>query len=267
MTNKIVFIPGGIAGIGRATARAFAAQGATVFVTSRTAPPGIDANGIEVLNMEASSEESVAATIAAIIAKAGRIDVLVYSIGLGMMGAAEEQSIADGATIMETNFWGAVRTIKATLPLMRGQGGGHIIAMSSAGGFMGFPYSAFYSASKFALSGYCEALQLEVKPFNIHVSIIEPAGVLTHIVGNVPLAATRLPAYAETRARLMESMNKMMKSGLAPEAVAKVILGVASTANPGLRFKVGGPAKGMATMARFAPEPVKAFITRKMLDL
>ena len=264
---RVALITGGIAGIGRATANLLTAEGYRVFVTSRSHPQGADPSGIEVLAFSADSDQSAADCIAAVMSKAGRIDVLVNNIGTGMLGAAEEQSIAEGDHIFQTNFWGAVRMIKSVLPIMRAQGGGRIISMSSVGGMLGFPYSAFYSASKFALEGYCEALQLEVRPFNIHVTLIEPAGVLTPVAGNVPKAALMLQPYAETRTKMAMQMDKMMKAGMPAEVVARAINLTLKSKNPKLRYKVGVPANILGLILRLAPEPILVAVKQRMLNM
>jgi short-subunit dehydrogenase len=266
-THRVALITGGIAGIGRATADLLSAEGYRVFVTSRSDAHGASTSGIELLKFEANSDASAAACVAALMDRAGRIDVLVNNIGTGMLGAAEEQSIAEGEHILQTNFWGAVRMIKSVLPIMRVQGGGRIINMSSVGGIFGFPYSAFYSASKFALEGYCDALQLEVRPFGIYVSLVEPAGVLTPVAGNVPKAALMLPAYSQTREKMGVQMDKMMKAGMPAEKVARKILNILSTENPKLRYKVGVPARILALMFRLAPEFLFTGVKRRLLNI
>lgn len=266
-TPRVALITGGIAGIGRATANLLTAEGYRVFVTSRSHQQGTDPSGIEVLNFSADSDQSAADCTAAVISQAGRIDVLINNIGTGMLGAAEEQSIAEGEHILQTNFWGAVRMIKSVLPIMRAQGGGRIISMSSVGGLLGFPYSAFYSASKFALEGYCDALQLEVKPFGIHVSLVEPAGVLTPVAGNVPKAALTLPPYAQTRTKMGLQMDKMMKAGMPAETVAMAIKQILEKANPKLHYKVGTPARILGLILRLAPEPVLIAVKRRLLNM
>jgi NAD(P)-dependent dehydrogenase (short-subunit alcohol dehydrogenase family) len=266
-TPRVALITGGIAGIGRATANLLTAEGYRVFVTSRSHQQGVDASGIEVLKFSAESDQSATDCVAALIDKTGRIDVLINNIGTGMLGAAEEQSIAEGEHILQTNFWGAVRMIKSVLPIMRAQGGGRIISMSSVGGLLGFPYSAFYSASKFALEGYCDALQLEVKPFGIHVSLVEPAGVLTPVAGNVPKAALTLPPYAQTRTKMGLQMDKMMKAGMPAETVAMAIKQILEKANPKLHYKVGTPARILGLILRLAPEPVLIAAKRRLLNM
>jgi len=264
---RVAVITGGIAGIGRATANLLTAEGYRVFVTSRSHQQSSDASGIEVLKFSADSDESAADCVAAVINRTGRIDVLINNIGTGMLGAAEEQSIAEGEHILQTNFWGAVRMIKSVLPIMRAQGGGRIISMSSVGGLFGFPYSAFYSASKFALEGYCDSLQLEVRPFGIHVSLIEPAGVLTPVAGNVPKAALTLQPYAQTRTKMGLQMDKMMKAGMPAETVATAINLILKSSNPKLRYKVGAPARVLGILLRLAPESIFMAVKRRLLNM
>lgn len=264
---RVALITGGKAGIGRSTAGLLTAEGYRVFVTSRDSAQGTDTSGIEMLKFEANSDSSASNCVAALMDKAGRIDVLMNNIGTGMLGAAEEQSIAEGEHILQTNFWGAVRMIKTVLPIMRAQQSGRIISMSSVGGIVGFPYSAFYTASKFALEGYCEALQLEVRPFGIYVSLIEPAGVLTPVAGNVPKAELMLDAYSETRMKIGLQIDKMMRGGMPAEKVASAISAILKAENPKLRYKVGTPALFLGLFERLAPEFMFTAIKKRLLNI
>ena len=118
----------------------------------------------------------------------GRLDAVVACAGWGLAGAVEQTPMADAQDQFETNFWGAVRVVQQALPAMRRQGRGRIVLMSSIGGIVGHPFQAFYSASKFALEGYGEALAYEVAPFGIQVTLVEPGNVRHR--ASPPTAAT-----------------------------------------------------------------------------
>ena len=265
--QRVALITGGSRGIGRAISSRLAADGYRVFVTSRSAAPGVIAPGIELVKLDTTDEASVLACVQTVIDKAGRIDVLMNSIGNGMIGAVEEVSEKEARVVVEDLFWAAVRMIQAVLPGMREQGGGRIVSMSSVGGLMGFPFSAFYSAGKFALEGFCEALHIEVKQFGIHVSLIEPFGVNTHVAGNVPMAARVLPAYGDTRHTVARDVEQSMRKGLAPDVVGQAVAGVLADPSPRLRYLVGGPARVMSTFLRLAPESLITWAKRKMSKL
>ena len=265
--GRVALITGGNGGIGRATADRLARDGYRVFVTSRSAVPGPIAPGIELIRLNTHDNASVAACVQEVITQAGRIDVLVNSIGNGLIGAVEEVSDDEARLVVEDVFWSMARVIQAVIPHMREKGGGRIISMSSLGGLMGFPFSAFYCAGKYAMEGFCEALHLEVRQFGIGVSLIEPAGVHTPVAGNVPMAAIALPAYGGIRYKVAKDVENMMRSGLAPADVAEAIVRALADRKPRVRYLVGGPAKAMGLFLRFAPERLITLAKRKMNGL
>src|SRR5258708_2857010 len=183
-SNQVALVTGASSGIGQATAELLAANGFTVFGTSRT--PEKLARSFKWLPLDVHSDASVEAAIQALLEQAGRIDVLVNNAGYSQVGAIEESSIADIQAQLDTNLLGVLRMIKAVLPVMRQQGSGRIINVSSVVGHVAPPYVGVYSASKFALEGLSEALREEVRPFGVEVSLIEPAFVKTHIVSEQP---------------------------------------------------------------------------------
>ncbi len=163
-TAGSVLITGASAGIGLATADRLHAAGWKVTGASRR---GTSPGGWTPMVMNVDSDESVRSCVAAMLAGAGRIDALVAAAGWGLAGAAEQCSMAEAKAQLETNFWGCVRVVQQVLPAMRSQGRGRIVLISSIGGVIGIPFQAFYSASKFALEGYGEALAYEVAPFGV----------------------------------------------------------------------------------------------------
>jgi len=127
------------------------------------------------LRLDVRSDDSVLACVQAAIDRAGRLDVLVNNAAYELGGAVEEVSLAEAKAQFETNFFGVVRMVKAVLPSMRQERRGQIINVSSFSGLSAIPFMGIYSASKFALEGFTEALRMEVKPFNIRVSLTEAA--------------------------------------------------------------------------------------------
>src|SRR5262245_58411020 len=165
--QKVVLITGASSGVGHTTARLLSQSGYRVFGTSRN-PGGAEATpGVATLALDVCSDDSVAACVKAVVADAGRIDVLVNNAAYELAGAAEETTIDEAKAQFETNFFGVVRMVKAVLPSMRRQKHGRIVNVSSLSGVSSIPFMGMYSASKFALEGFSEALQLEVSPFNI----------------------------------------------------------------------------------------------------
>jgi NAD(P)-dependent dehydrogenase (short-subunit alcohol dehydrogenase family) len=156
-SNRVALVTGASSGIGQATAELLAARGFTVFGTSR-APTQVDST-YRWLPLDVRSDASVEAAVQSLLEQAGRIDVLVNNAGFAQVGAIEESSIADVQAQFDTNLFGALRVIKAVLPVMRQQGSGRIINVSSVVGQVAPPYMGVYATSKFALEGLSEALR------------------------------------------------------------------------------------------------------------
>jgi short-subunit dehydrogenase len=125
------------------------------------------------LPLDVRAEDSVRECVEAVMNRSGRLDVVINNAGYELAGAVEELSSEEARAQFETNFFGVVRMVNAVLPRMRQQQRGHIINVSSLSGLTAIPFLGIYSASKFALEGYPEALRQEVKPFNIQVSLTE----------------------------------------------------------------------------------------------
>lgn len=197
-------ITGVSSGFGEALAKAVIEKGDTVAATFRKQKQA-DAfslqygeSGLGVM-MDVTDEEQVKAGVQQAVSTFGRIDVLVNNAGYGTIGAVEEFSMEEIRAQMETNYFGAVLLTKDVLPLMRQQGGGHILQISSAAGFKATGGFGIYNASKFALEGFSEALAQEVSPFNIKVVIVQPGPFRTKFAaGSVKLAAQRMDEYKQT---------------------------------------------------------------------
>lgn len=250
--GPVVLITGASSGIGLATATLLAAEGYRVFGTSRSAQASAS-GAVRALVLDVTEQASVDACVREVVRAAGRIDVLVNNAGTGIAGAAEETSVDEAQDVHDTNLWGAVRMIRAVLPVMRQQGSGRIVNMSSAGGFIGIPFRGAYCASKFALEGYCEALRYEVRPFGIHVSLVEPTGVKTPAGDHVPNAADLLDAYATRREPFTANFNRSMQDGMPADRVARTIAGIIKKKQPRLRYRVGAQAKALNLLRRTLP--------------
>src|SRR5229473_7515966 len=172
-TPKVALVTGASSGFGLATAALLAAQGFLVFGTSR-APAHNEAGSFELLPLDIDSETSVQTCIQTILERTGRIDLLVNNAGFAQGGALEETSLEDARAQFETNVFGVLRMLKAVIPVMRQQGSGQIITVSSLLGVVAMPYLGLYSSSKFALEGMIEGLYHELRPFHIKVSLVEP---------------------------------------------------------------------------------------------
>ena len=175
--NKVIVITGGTSGIGLETAKALAAQGCTVYELSRR-DAGADAR-IRHIRADVTDEAQCRAAVDEIVRREGRIDVLINNAGFGISGAIEFTDTADAQRQFDVNFFGMVRMNKAVLPVMRRQGGGRIISMSSVAAPIAIPFQAYYSASKAAVRTYMLALAPEVKPVGIETCAIMPGDIST----------------------------------------------------------------------------------------
>jgi short-subunit dehydrogenase len=265
--KKIVLITGVSSGIGQATARLLAQRGFTVFGTSRN-PSSIETmSGVEVLPLDVCSDEAVKACLNTLLKKMGRLDILINNAGYVLRGAIEEPTLEESKAQFETNLFGVVRMVKGVLPIMRRQGSGQIINISSGMGIVSSPFAGYYSASKFALEGYTEALRHEVKPFNLQVSLVEPGFIKTNVWHNVKEAVNRISDYDPWRQRVLEVRHQFEEKALEPTVVAEVILRIVESKSPRLRHTVGSDVARISWMRRFLPEAMFEKGVRRTLHL
>jgi NAD(P)-dependent dehydrogenase (short-subunit alcohol dehydrogenase family) len=209
--------------------------------------------GIERLVLDVRDQGSIDAAIAEVQQKAGRIDVLVNNAGGVLQGAIEETDTKQAQALFDVNFFGAARMTRAVLPVMRGQGSGRILMMSSVLGFLPSPFSGYYSASKHALEGYSESLDHEVRPFGVRVVLIEPGFMKTRIDQNAAVATSKIEAYAAVRERVEASVIAGVEKGDDPALVARAVVEAATVTKPKLRYTVGKGAGTLATLRSFLP--------------
>ncbi|WP_439894045.1 oxidoreductase (plasmid) [Ralstonia sp. 25C] len=256
--SKVVVITGVSSGIGRATAAKFAVQGCRVFGTVRNLARTQPIAGVELVQMDIRDEASVQQGIETIIARAQRIDVLVNSAGVGLLGAIEETSIAEAQTLFDTNVFGILRTTQAVLPHMRAQRSGRIVNISSVLGFLPAPYMGLYSASKHAVEGMSETLDHEVRKFGIRVSLVEPSFTKTSLDANAPHAASKVSAYDAERGVVSQAIQKSIQKAPDPDGVASTIVDAALGAWK-MRRTPKGEASLLSKLRRFMPAgPVDA---------
>lgn len=205
-----------------------------------------DSLPLEVLQLDVIDDKSVADAIDMISNRHRRIDVLVNNAGYDMHGAVEDLSIDEIKTQFETNFFGAVRLMKAVLPLMRKQRSGIIVNVSSIGGRIGVPLNSAYTSSKFALEGFSESMKYELEGFGIRVILIEPGAVKTNFLENIKWAqeAVKLDSpYAELSKKVSEGVRESFKqASSSPLQVAEAILNAIKSENPNTRYLVGDDA-------------------------
>lgn len=235
--QRTALITGASSGIGRATARLFAGKGFRVFGTSRRQQP--DEDGIEMLQLDVRSDDSIHRAVEEVIARAGRVDVLINNAGVLQFGLAEETTMEEVRSVFETNYFGPVRVVKAVLPHMRASRNGRIINVGSLAAWVGEPGEASYSASKAALARFSEALHHEAWPLGIHVSLVEPAAFKTRVLEKASVSGRRIDDYNLVRNASHIILQESLRKGGDPRRVARLILKVALSRSPRFRYGTG----------------------------
>lgn len=235
--SKIILITGASSGIGKASAEYLTKQGYTVFGTSRYPGSYPAPENFTMLQMDVTDETTIANAIAKIIETEGHLDVLINNAGYGIAGTIEDTSIDKVQEQFDTLFFGTVRVINKVLPIMKNQNSGMIINISSIGGLIGLPYQAYYSAAKFALEGFTEALYKELYSSNIHTVLIEPGDFKTGFTAKRQIV---------NKSKKSEKFNKAIsviendeQNGENPIKIAKLIHKILNTNNPRLRYVIG----------------------------
>jgi NAD(P)-dependent dehydrogenase (short-subunit alcohol dehydrogenase family) len=270
MASKVWFITGTSKGFGRIWTEAALARGDRVAATARnvdTLGPIVQRYGdrVATITLDVTDKAAVHAAVSEAHERFGRLDVVVNNAGYGLFGAIEEVSEAEARAQIETNLFGALWVTQAALPILRAQGSGHIIQVSSIGGVNAFPIVGLYHASKWGLEGFSQSLAAEVASFGIKVTVVEPSGFATDWGGPSAKHATQLPPYEATRAAL-ETWRKSFVAG-DPQATGPAILKVVDAADPPLRIffgSVGLPmmraeyAKRIETWEKWNPVSIEA---------
>jgi short-subunit dehydrogenase len=251
-TGKTAIVTGASSGIGRASAEALARAGFTVFGTSRrTTSNGLDR--VIMLACDGTDGGAVDVLVSTVLSQTGRIDILINNAGVGLLGGAEESSVAQVQAMLDVNLFGVIRMTNAVLPSMRRCSEGRIINIGSVLGLIPAPYSAHYSATKHALEGYSESLDHEIRAFNIRVSVIEPAFVRTVFDQNRIEPDSVLKEYDRARDGVDALLRDVMPKADRPEVVAEVVVRAATESRPQRRYTAGKAARQVSLPRRFAP--------------
>ena len=253
---QVFFLTGSSRGLGRQIAEATLAAGHSLVATARD-PASLadlaDRYGSQVLPV-ALDVTDPAAAVAAVTAGTGafgRIDVVVNNAGYANLAAVEDVALDDFRAQVDANLFGVVNVTKAALPVLRAQGGGHIIQVSSVGGRLATAGLSAYQAAKWAVGGFSEVLAQEVSPLGIKVSVLEPGGMQTDWAGSsmtVPPISAPYQATVGVVAGLHSDLGSSESLG-DPAKVAQVVLKVAAMTEPPLRLILGSEAYAYATAA------------------
>jgi NAD(P)-dependent dehydrogenase (short-subunit alcohol dehydrogenase family) len=258
--GKVAVVTGSSSGIGFETSLLLARKGFYTYATMRNLNKSQKINDVvekenlplKVLQLDVTDDKSVKDAIRQITDESSRIDVLVNNAGYGVMGAVEDLSLDQFKSQFETNFFGVIRVTKEVIPIMRNQGNGNIINVSSIGGKIGLPLNSAYISSKFAIEGLSESMRYELEQFGIDVILIEPGVVKTNFFENVDVVVNNndnntsttnniTSPYSQLTQKLFEGFEPMLNSSSSSVSydVAEVIYQAIVSKNRDVRYPVG----------------------------
>jgi NAD(P)-dependent dehydrogenase (short-subunit alcohol dehydrogenase family) len=244
--THVWLITGCSTGLGRALAARVLDRGHRLIATARQPETlaelvAVDPSRCRALALDVADATQVAPVVAQAAAFFGRLDVVVNNAGYGMIGAVEEYDEAQIARNFETNFFGALRVIRAALPILRAQRRGHFVNMSAAAVIANYAGFSIYGATKWALEGLSESLAAEVRPLGLKVTIVQPGPFRTDFISrSLERASTAIPDYEATSGkfrRFLETMSGRQPGD--PDKAADVIIAAVESENPPLRLVLG----------------------------
>jgi NAD(P)-dependent dehydrogenase (short-subunit alcohol dehydrogenase family) len=275
--GKVALVTGTSSGIGRATAIKLHEQGFVVYATARnlTSIEDLAGRGIRTKTVDVTDEASMAHVVNEIETEHGAVDVLVNNAGYEIVGPVEEVPIDEVRRLFETNVFGLVRLTQLVLPAMRRRRSGRIVNVASIYGRIAVPGGAFYGASKHAVEAFSEALRLEVEPFGIEVTAIEPAATRTHLRTNTAWFGDRVDGpYARFHDDLERwrtatydtRSNPAGKLSSTPEEVADVVVRAATAKKTRAKYPVGVIAHALFALRRWLPSATfDGFVRRQFV--
>ncbi len=268
--QKVALVTGASSGIGARAARRLAEQGFAVHAVARRvdAMRSLAAEGVHTFAMDVTDDESMTSGVAEVLARSGRIDLLVNNAGYGSYGAVEEVPLAEARRQFEVNVFGLARLIQLVVPHMRAQHGGRIVNVSSIGGKIYEPLGAWYHATKFAVEGLSDSLRLELAPFGIDVVIVEPGPIASEWNEIARDSMVRISAggpYAERATRMARVFEEIDRTGRSSPAdvVALTIARAATARRPRSRYPTGRGAKSIVRARRILPDRAMDAVIRR----
>ena len=246
----VAVVTGSSSGIGLATSLALARNGYLTYATMRNLAKRNSFESIadkqhlpiRVVQLDVTDENSIKSAIESILSEAGRIDLLVNNAGYVLTGAFEDIGMDEIKSLYETNVFGVIRVTQAVLPIMRKQGSGRIINISSGAGRIGYPGGSAYVSSKFALEGLSESMAYEIEQFGIKTVLVEPGFVRTKIGENMAISKkTQDPnsPYSQMMQMMSSNQERMLENGSDADLVASVVAEAATSKEPNLRYLAG----------------------------
>jgi NAD(P)-dependent dehydrogenase (short-subunit alcohol dehydrogenase family) len=246
----VAVVTGSSSGIGLATSIALARNGYLTYATMRNLAKRDSIQSIadkqhlsiRVVQLDVTDENSIKSAIQSILSEAGRIDLLVNNAGYVLTGAFEDIGINEIKALYETNVFGVIRVTQAVLPIMRKQGSGRIINISSGAGRIGYPGGSAYVSSKFALEGLSESMVYEIEQFGIRTVLVEPGFVRTKIGENMAISKKIQDPnspYSQMMQMMSSNQERMLENGSDADPVASVVAEAATAKEPNFRYLAG----------------------------
>jgi len=238
MASQRIIVTGASSGIGKAISDALHQRGYHVIGVARNIEE-IEEERHHHFRLDVSNSQQVDAFIQRIAQRFGQIHGLVNAAGVGFIGSVEDTSATEVKAVFETNTFGVLNMCRAIIPIMRSQGAGTIINITSIAGRMGLPYRGIYAASKFAVEGFSEAMSQELRPFGIRVVILEPGDFKTAINQHRKVAAQTSSVYQEHQHQVLQQICEEVDRAPEPDLVAHTVIRILEARNPVLRYQVG----------------------------
>lgn len=259
--TEIAIVTGGSSGIGRETALALAAQGCRVYELSRR---DTAVSGVTHIPCDVSDEAQFRAAVQTVLDAEGHVDILINNAGFGISGAAEFTDNTDAKRLLDVNLFGMVNGCKAVIPIMRAQGRGRIVNLSSVAAPIAIPFQVWYSVSKAAVSTYTAAVQNEVRPFGISMTAILPGDIRTGFT----VAREKSPAgddiYSGRISRSVAVMEHDEQTGMEPAFAGRYIAHIALKKRVKPEYAIGFKYKLIVVLARLIPNGPKNRIIGKL---
>lgn len=270
--GKVALVIGASSGMGKACASYLSEQGYSVYGTSRHAvyPPEaterLQTGTLSMIPLDVRCDASIAKAVDYIIAREGEIGILLNCAGYALEGAVEDIARDEARQIFDTNIIGMMMVCSSVLPHMRAQKKGLIVNIGSVAGLFALPFQSMYSATKYAVEAMTESLRMEVKPFGINVSLIDPGDISTNFTQarQRARAAQTNPTYKKRHDKAVQAMVKSELGGPGPEIVVKAFAGILKSNNPPVRVITSLDYQAAALAKRLLPARLVEFVIARM---
>lgn len=248
--SMVVFITGATSGIGAVCAQVFAERGMIVYGGGRRiAEETHSPEGAVLFPLDVTQDASIQHVVDTILDREGRLDMVINNAGFGIAGPLETTTIEEAKTQFETNFFGVHRVNRVVLPSLRRQGSGRIIIIGSIGGRIGLPFQGMYSATKFALEGYAEALAMEIRDWGLQVTLVEPGDFATGFTGERLITKTLGP-YKDQFQNALHTIQNDENGGKDPILIAQTLFRILQKRRGPRRLMVGAWDQKLAVKLR-----------------